>query len=285
MQLWQQAVERIVDNALAEDLGAGDITTDALIAPDLRGRAAALVKADGVLAGIDVFATAFRRVDATVEVQVALPDGSRIRRGDVVATVSGPLACILKAERVALNFLQRLSGVATETARYVEAVGERPVRIVETRKTTPGLRLLEKYAVRVGGGFNHRMNLSDGVLIKDNHIAVLQAQGLSLRDIVERARRYAPHTVAVEIEVTTVAMAAEAAATGADVILLDNMAPDEMRQAVEAIGGRARTEASGGIRLDNVRAVADSGVDIISSGALTHSVRALDISLEVEAIL
>lgn len=282
MQLWRHQVAKIVDAALEEDLGPGDITTDALIPRELLGEAAALVKGNGVLAGIEVFALTFQRLDPRVEVKVLVPDGSRIRRGDIAAVVSGPLASILKAERVALNFLTRLSGIATETARYVEAIGELPVRIVDTRKITPGLGLLEKYAVRMGGGLNHRMGLFDGVLIKDNHIAALQAQGLTIRDMIQQARRYAPHTLAVEIEVTTVAMAEEAAAAGADIIMLDNMSLEEMRQAIAILGGRAIIEASGGIRLHNVRAVAETGVHIISSGGLIHSAPALDISLEVE---
>lgn len=282
MQLWHNQVVKIVDAALEEDLGPGDITTNALISPDLLGKASALVKADGVLAGIEVFAQAFMRLDPSVEVRILVYDGCQIHSGDIVATVSGPMASILMAERTALNFVQRLSGIATETARCVEAVGELPVRIVETRKTMPGLRLLEKYAVRVGGGHNHRMGLFDGVLIKDNHIAALQAQGRTIAEIIQLARSHVPHTAAIEIEVTSVAMAEEATAAGADIIMLDNMPTEEMRQAVEAIGGRAVTEASGGIRRDNVRAAAETGVDVISMGALTHSVTALDISLKVE---
>jgi len=192
------------------------------------------------------------------------------------------VAGVLKAERVALNFLQRLSGVATATAAYVAAIAGTSARIIDTRKTTPGLRVLEKYAVRVGGGFNHRFCLSDGVLIKDNHLAALRAAGLGLRDAVAMARERVPHTTRVEVEVESLAEVEEALAAGADAILLDNMRPPEMREAVKLIAGRAITEASGGINLSTVRAVAETGVDLISAGALTHSVRALDISLDLE---
>ena len=277
------AVQQVVQRALEEDLGWGDITTDALISPSLGGRAVALAKADGILAGLQVFALAFHTVNPAVQVEALLADGNRIQPGVHLARVQGPAASILKGERVALNFLQRLSGIATETARYVEAVKGLPARIVDTRKTTPGLRWLEKYAVRVGGGHNHRFNLGDGILIKDNHIEASRAQGLSLAAIIAKMRDYAPHTLKVEIEVTSVEMAAEAAEAGADAILLDNMSPEQMKEAVQAIGGRALTEASGGIRLNTVRAVAEAGVDIISVGAITHSVPALDISLELEA--
>jgi nicotinate-nucleotide pyrophosphorylase (carboxylating) len=200
----------------------------------------------------------------------------------VIAEVEGPLAPILSAERIGLNFMQRLSGTATATRALVEAAMGTKARIVDTRKTTPGLRALERYAVRVGGGHNHRFNLADGVLLKDNHLAAGRSRGLSLPDIIAAARAGAPHTLRIEIEVTTLAEAEDAVAGGADVILLDNMSPAEMAQAVRLIDGRALTEASGGVTIDNVRAIAESGVDIISSGALTHSAKALDISLEIE---
>lgn len=275
-------VQQTVQRALEEDLSWGDITTEALIPRSLEGKAVALAKADGVLAGLQVFALAFHLVNPAVRVEALVAEGHRIHQGMHLARVEGPAISILKGERTALNFLQRLSGIATETARYVEAVKGLPARIVDTRKTTPGLRWLDKYAVRVGGGHNHRFNLGDGILIKDNHIAACRAQGMTLADIIDRMRAYAPHTLKVEIEVVSVEMAVEAADAGADAILLDNMSPEQMKEAVRAIGGRALTEASGGIRLNTVRAVAETGVDIISVGALTHSVSGLDISLELE---
>ncbi|MCX8125785.1 MAG: carboxylating nicotinate-nucleotide diphosphorylase [Dehalococcoidia bacterium] len=273
--------EKIIELALAEDLGRGDITTDTLIPPAWRGKGALLVKAPGILAGIRIAARVFRKVDPDTKLRVLVRDGSTVRPGDIVGTVTGPYASILKAERVALNFLQRLSGVATETARYVEAVKGLPVKILDTRKTTPGMRLLEKYAVRMGGGINHRLDLSDGILIKDNHISALKKQGLSLEEIIARAKKNR-RRLKVEIEVTSVAEAIRAAEAGADIIMLDNMDLTEMRRAVEAGKGKAMVEASGGMTLDRVRAVAETGVDFISIGAITHSARALDISLELE---
>jgi nicotinate-nucleotide pyrophosphorylase (carboxylating) len=218
-----------------------------------------------------------------LKVEVFLADGAEVKSGTRVAEVSGSITSILKAERVALNFLQRLSGIASDTNRYVERVKGLPVRIMDTRKTTPGLRLLEKYAVTVGGGKNHRMNLGDGILIKDNHLAILQNQGLNIGDIVVKARQSARRDLPVEVEVRTVAEALESVEAGADIIMLDNMRLEDMRKAVESIHGRALIEASGGITLDNVRAVAETGVNYISIGALTHSARALDISLQLEA--
>ena len=294
--------QSIVDMALAEDLSLGDVTTDALIDPNLRAQASIIVKRSGVLAGIEVAAFVFQRVDPSLKFDILVNDGAKVKAGDVVASLEGAVASILKAERVALNFLQRLSGIATETARYVEAVapitpsppsrddygvstyGVRTsgAKIMETRKTTPGLRALEKYAVRIGGGHNHRKNLGDGVLIKDNHLAALHSSGAYIAEVVRRARQNTPHTLKIEIEVETVEEARQAIEAGADIILLDNMSLDGMRQAVELARGRALTEASGGITLDNVRAVAETGVDFISIGALTHSPKALDISLELE---
>ena len=223
----------------------------------------------------------FRQTDPSVDTRVLMADGSEVSPGDVVADVEGSIAGILKGERVALNFLQRLSGIATATSAYVKAVQGTKASIVDTRKTVPGLRQLEKYAVRVGGGHNHRYNLADGILIKDNHIAALRAQELGLAEIVNRARENSPHTLRVEIEVESIDEAREALEAGADVILLDNMSPEEMRHVVAMSGGRRLLEASGGINLETVRAVAETGVDLISVGALTHSVRAMDISLDM----
>jgi len=275
--------EEIIDRALAEDLVKGDVTTDALIPADRRGTGLIVAKKEGILAGINIAKQVFHRVDPELKVEVLLEDGAGVKPGSKVANVSGSIASILAAERVALNFLQRLSGIASETKRYVEAVKGLPVRIMDTRKTTPGLRSLEKHAVKVGGGENHRMNLGDGILIKDNHLAALRSQGLNIKQIVARARQNSPQRLPVEVEVATASEALEAAEAEADIVMLDNMSLEDMRKAVKSIHGRALIEASGGITLDNVRAVAETGVDFISIGALTHSVTALDISLELEA--
>jgi nicotinate-nucleotide pyrophosphorylase (carboxylating) len=213
---------------------------------------------------------------------ILIHDGTSIEAGDIVGIITGSVISILKAERVALNFLQRLSGIATLTARYVEEVSGLHSKILDTRKTTPGLRGLEKYAVRMGGGYNHRMHLGDGVLIKDNHIAALRAMGMNLKDIVAKARQEAPAGITIEIEVTNTKEAVDALKAGVDIIMLDNMTPNEMKQVVNLVAGQAKIEASGGITLENVHQVAMTGVDIISIGALTHSFTALDISLEME---
>jgi len=298
-------IEEVIDRALAEDLGKGDVTTEALIPGDRRGIGFIVAKKAGILAGTGAAKQVFHRVGPELKVDILLEDGARVKPGSKVAKVSGSIASILKAERVALNFLQRLSGIASETNRYVEAVKGLPVRIMDTRKTTPGLRSLEKYAVKVGGGENHRMNLGDGILIKDNHLAALRSQGLNIKEIIARARQNAPLSLRatptlslrgakrrsnlqarqtqVEVEVGTVSEALEAVEAGADIVMLDNMSLEDMRKAAKSIHGRALIEASGGITLDNVRAVAETGVDFISIGALTHSARALDISLEFEA--
>jgi len=282
VNLPQEQVDNIIDLALAEDISHGDVTSETLIPPDLQGKASLLVKAEGVLAGGEVAKRLFLRVDSSLKVDLLVKDGAKIKRGDIIATVSGRVISILKAERVALNFLQRLSGIASQTAQYIAETRETGVRITDTRKTTPGLRLLEKYAVRMGGGHSHRFHLGDGILIKDNHLAALRALGMSLKDIVAKAKQNAPHGLTVEVEVNTVEEALEAAAAGADIIMLDNMPPDEMRRVVSLLPEHVKTEASGGITLTNVRAAAMSGVNIISIGALTHSVKALDISLELE---
>lgn len=282
MQMPKFIVQEIIARALKEDLGWGDITTQALVPAEARASGSVLVKEAGVLAGIHVLEQVFLSLDEDIQVQILVEDGARVSPGDVVAIVEGSAASILSAERVAMNFLQRLSGIATLTSRYVEAVKGLLVRIADTRKTTPGLRALEKYAVRMGGGFNHRQNLSDGVIIKDNHLAILRSLGQTMGEIVAKAREGAPHTVQIEVEVETVEDAIEAVEAGADVVLLDNLNLEEMRRAVRAVAGRVPLEASGGVTLENVRQIAETGVDIISSGALTHSAKALDISLEVE---
>jgi nicotinate-nucleotide pyrophosphorylase (carboxylating) len=276
-------LDKVIDLALAEDIAFGDITSKALIPPGLSGRASLLVKARGVLAGIEVAQHVFRCVDPALDVAVLVADGTAVRPGDIVASVSGGVAGILKAERTALNFLQRLSGIASLTAQYVARIKGTGAGIYDTRKTTPGLRLLEKYAVLMGGGHNHRLHLGDAVLIKDNHIGALRAAGMSLVDIVTKARRNTPAGITIEVEVTSVAEAREALQAGADIIMLDNMGLDDMARVVKLAAGRAKIEASGGIKLANVRQVALTGVDIISVGALTHSYKSLDISLELES--
>ena len=278
--LWKQ-VEQAIDRALAEDLSFGDVTTESLIPPDQQGRAAIIAGEEGVLAGVEVAKEVFLRVDPSIRFEALVQDGAKVRKGDVVAVIDGKAASILKGERVALNFLIRLSGIASETARYVEATKGLKAWITDTRKTTPGIRPLEKYAVRVGGGKNHRQHLGDGILIKDNHLAVFRSLGLGIKEAIQRARQSS--TMKIEVEVENVGEGEEALEAGADALLLDNMAIKDMRRVVELAQGRALIEASGGITLDNVRQVAETGVDLISVGALTHSARSLDLSLELEA--
>ncbi len=278
----EEQVNNIIDLALAEDISHGDVTSEALIPPELQGKASLLVKAKGVVAGGEVARKVFLRVDPSLQVKVLTKDGAKVKPGDIVATIFGSVASILKAERVALNFLNRLSGIASQTAQYVAKTQGLPVIITDTRKTTPGLRLLEKYAVRAGGGQNHRLHLGDGILIKDNHLAALRALGMSLKEIIAKAKQNAPRGLTVEVEVNTAEEALDAADAGVDIIMLDNMSPDEMRRVVSLILGQVKVEASGGITLANVRATAMAGVNIISIGALTHSPKALDICLELE---
>lgn len=282
LQLSDEQLDSLIDLALAEDISHGDITSEALIPPNLSGKASIMVKEKGVLAGVNVAGRVFHRVDPSLKIKVRIKDGATVQAGDIVATVTGNVISILKAERTALNFLQRLSGIASLTAQYVAATSGLTAKITDTRKTTPGLRLLEKYAVRMGGGHNHRLHLGDAVLIKDNHIAAMRTLGMSLKETVTKAKHNVPRGITVEVEVTSTQEALEAVEAGADIIMLDNMSPDAMRQAVKLVSGRAKIEASGGITLANVRQVAITGVDIISIGALTHSHRALDISLEIE---
>ena len=274
----------IIDLALAEDTGHGDITSEILIPEKLRGKATLLVKEAGILAGGELARDIFLRVDPSLKVDLLIKDGSKIKPGDIIGTVSGKVAGILKAERVVLNFMQRLSGIASQTALYVAEIKDCHAKIVDTRKTTPGLRTLEKYAVRMGGGQNHRMHMGDAVLIKDNHIAALRKMGMSLTDIVKKAKDKAPKGMTVEVETTTPEEAREAAAAGATMIMFDNMSPALMRNALALLPKGIKTEASGGITLETLRAAAETGVDIISIGALTHSVKALDISLELETL-
>jgi nicotinate-nucleotide pyrophosphorylase (carboxylating) len=281
--LTEKQLDAIIDIALDEDTSHGDVTSEALIPPDLSGKASLLVKEKGVLAGIEVAGRVFQCIDPSLAIEILIKDGAKIQPGDIAATIVGSVISILKAERTALNFLQRLSGIASLTAQYVEETKGLNARIVDTRKTTPGLRRLEKYAVRMGGGHNHRMHLGDAVLIKDNHIAALHAIGMSLKDIVAKARQNAPAGMTIEVEVTSTGETLEALKAGADIIMMDNMSANEIRQVVSMVAGQAKLEASGGITLANIHQVAMTGVDIISIGALTHSYKALDISLEMES--
>jgi len=297
MTLDPTLIRQLVRVALAEDRAAEDVTTAALVPPDQRGRAVVCAKAEGVLAGLALAEAVFAAVDASLRWTALKADGDRLHPGDRIAEAEGSLASILRAERAALNFLTHLSGVATAAAEAVRALEGSGCRLRDTRKTVPGLRVLEKYAVRVGGGKNHRLDLADGVLIKDNHIAALRARadapggsgfnltGLGVGDAVRLAREAAPG-MRIEVEVTDLAEAREAIKAGADELLLDNMSPGEMRKVVALAAGREPRpflEASGGITLANARRVAETGVDYISMGAITHSAPALDLSLEVEA--
>lgn len=271
----QFEVERIIRTALREDIGLGDMTTDVTVPADAVGRAELVAKENFTLAGLDPAAEVFRTLDPEVKFEKLFEDGRAVRRGDVIAWLKGSAQALLQGERVALNLLQRMSGIATLTALYVEqVVGTRAV-IVDTRKTAPGLRALDKYAVRMGGGRNHRIGLFDGVLIKENHIA---AAG-GIHAAISRAREKLPHTLKIEVETATLAEVAEALDAGADIIMLDNMDLADLRLGVELIAGKALVEASGGVNLERVREIAETGVDIISVGALTHSVRAADISM------
>ena len=269
------SVDGLVRAALAEDLGAGDLTTRLTVAPDTRGRAEIAAKEAAVVAGLPLICKACDAAGGGVEVQELVADGTHVIIGDILAVLKGPAHTLLATERVILNFLQHLSGVATLTNRFVAAVSGCGCRVVDTRKTIPGLRTLEKYAVRVGGGFNHRYGLNDGILIKNNHITAAGDVGAA----VAAARVGAPHGLKVEVECSTLGEVNEALTAGAEIILLDNMAVETITEAVRRIAGRAVVEASGGIDLDNVRAVAEAGVDIISIGALTHSAPAIDIHM------
>jgi nicotinate-nucleotide pyrophosphorylase (carboxylating) len=270
--------EEIVRRALEEDIGSGDVTTLAIVPPQTRLRGRFLIKEAGVIAGLPVAGLVFELLDPKVRFRPLVKDGTAVRSGDVVAEVEGPGRAILSGERTALNFLQRMSGIATLTRRYVEAVAGTRAVILDTRKTAPGLRLLDKWAVRLGGGQNHRMGLYDMVLIKDNHIAA--AGGIT--KAVEQVRRERGTELEIEVEVKNLVELEEALMLGVERIMLDNMDLTMMRQAVEIAAGRAKLEASGGVTLENVAAIAATGVDYISVGALTHSVKALDISLEIE---
>jgi nicotinate-nucleotide pyrophosphorylase (carboxylating) len=272
------AVEQLIKTALEEDIGPGDITTMSTIAPASAANGFFRAKRDGVVAGLIVVEKVFAFIDPAVRVRLLAHDGDAVKKGEVVAEVDGPTRSLLLGERTALNFLQRLSGTATLARQYVEAVKELPSKIIDTRKTTPGFRTLEKYAVRMGGATNHRFGLYDAALIKDNHIA---AAG-SISDAVRRVRKHSPFMAKVEVECTNLDQVREAIAAAADVIMLDNMNIEQMAEAVRVVAKRAAVEASGGINMDTVRQVAATGVDFISVGALTHSAPSLDFNMKIQ---
>lgn len=271
-------IDDIIKNALAEDIGTGDITTFSTIDNNEMVKGKFISKENGVLCGIEIVKRVYELLDNRIELNILYNDGDYLQSGDIIATVNGYAQSILIGERVALNFLQLMSGIASKAYLYVKAIEGTRAKICDTRKTTPGLRILEKYAVRVGGGSNHRFNLSDGVLIKDNHI---KAAG-GIKQAVDKARAAIPHTMKIEVEVENSVMIDEALQAGADIIMLDNMTTEEMTHSVEQIAGRALVEASGNMGDRNLQEIAETGVDLISIGALTHTIKAMDISLRFE---
>ncbi|MGG1443987.1 carboxylating nicotinate-nucleotide diphosphorylase [Brevibacillus laterosporus] len=276
--LWNKRdLQRKIEEWLFEDVGHGDITTMTTIPADEKGTGILYAKEPGMIAGLDIAEQVFHTVDHELDFQRLVPEGSQVQKGDVIAEVTGSVQAVLTGERLALNLLQRLSGIATRTQLFVREISLTQARVVDTRKTTPGLRLLEKYAVRVGGGHNHRFALYDAVMIKDNH-----SKGAGgIKEAVRKAREAIPHTMKIEVEAESLKQVHEALEAGADIIMLDNMSCDMMREAVQIIQGKAIIEASGGVTLETVRAIAETGVDVISVGGLTHSVTALDISLDL----
>lgn len=279
--LSQAQIDRVVQMALDEDAPWGDITSEAFLPADATATATLSAREPGVFSGGDVFAAAFRLTDVATATTLHVDDGARFEAGSVLATVTGPARALLRAERIGLNFCQRMSGIATLTRAFVDAVAGTATHIADTRKTTPGLRALERHAVRSGGGHNHRFSLSDAVMAKDNHLAVLTAAGVSVTDAIAQARGRLSHTTTIEVEVDRLDQIEPVLAGGVDVIMLDNFSLDELRQGVAIVADRAIVEASGNVTLDTVRAIAETGVDVISSGALTHSVSALDLGLDV----
>jgi len=271
-------INEVLDRAFREDIGAGDLTTIYTVPSNAAGNGRLLAREKGLLAGVNAAVAAFCYLDNSVECECLLSDGDPVEEGSLVMMVNGPFKPILSSERIALNLLQRLSGIATQTARWAEEIKDYPARLVDTRKTTPGLRLLEKYAVRIGGGLNHRLALDGGILIKENHITAAGGIGEAVRSIRNRA----PFTLRIEVEVTSLEELEEALDAGADIIMLDNMKPALMQQAVELNNGRALLEASGNITRQHLKEVASTGVDFISCGALTHSSRVLDFSFVLE---
>ena len=276
--MWnKRELGRKIEEWLHEDIGFGDVTTMSTIPANEQGIGILYAKEEGVVAGLPIAQQVFETVDPALSFHAKVEEGTRVEIGDQIAEVSGSVRSILSGERLALNLLQRLSGIATKTSEYAEAVAETKARVVDTRKTTPGMRFLEKYAVRIGGGYNHRFALYDAVMIKDNHI---KGAG-SIAQAVAAARASIPHTMTVEVEAESLDQVREALEAGADIIMLDNMSNEQMAEAVQLIDGRAVVEASGGVNLETIGAIAKTGVDVISVGALTHSVKAFDISLDL----
>ena len=269
-------MDRLIKQALEEDIGNEDVTTNSVMRSYKRGSVKLICKQDGIICGLAVFERVFKLLDENTTVEVFVKDGDEVKKGKMLAMVSGDIRVLLSGERVALNFLQRMSGIATYTRNVAKLLEGSKTKLLDTRKTTPNMRVFEKYAVRTGGGNNHRFNLADGVLLKDNHIG---AAG-GVKRAVEMAREYAPFVRKIEVEVESLAMCKEALEAGADIIMLDNMSVADMKKAVEMIGGRALTECSGNVTLENIKNIVDTGVDFVSSGALTHSAPILDLSLK-----
>lgn len=268
--------EHLIMQALEEDISSEDVTTNAVMKEAVEGKVDLICKQDGIIAGLDVFKRVFQLLDDHIQVELYCKDGDKVKKGQLMGTVTGDIRVLLSGERVALNYLQRMSGIATYTNEVASLLKGSNTKLLDTRKTTPNMRIFEKYAVRVGGGYNHRYNLSDGVLLKDNHIG---AAG-SVKKAVQMAKEYAPFVRKIEVEVENMDMVKEAVEAGADIIMLDNMSPEEMKEAVELIDGRAETECSGNVTKENIERVVSVGVNYISSGALTHSAPILDISLK-----
>lgn len=268
--------DKLIQMALEEDITSEDVSTNAVMPKAQKGSVDLIAKQDGIIAGLDVYARTFELLDADTQIEFQCADGDVVKKGQLLAVVTGDIRVLLSGERVALNYLQRMSGIATYTHEVVELLKGSSVTLLDTRKTTPNCRIFEKYAVRVGGGQNHRYNLSDGVLLKDNHIG---AAG-SVTKAIQMAKAYAPFVRKIEVEVETLEQVKEAAEAGADIIMLDNMTPDTMKQAVDLINGRAKTECSGNITRENIKKIREIGVDYVSSGALTHSAPILDISMK-----
>lgn len=269
-------MDNLILMALREDISSEDITTNSVMREAKLGTVKLICKQDGVIAGLDVFQRTFELLDEKTQVKRYFKDGDEVKKGDHLADVTGDIRVLLSGERVALNYLQRMSGIATYTRNVVKLLGDSKVRLLDTRKTTPNMRIFEKYAVKMGGGYNHRYNLSDGILLKDNHI---DAAG-GVKEAIQMAKDYAPFVRKIEVEVENLDMLREALEAGADIIMLDNMTPEMMKEAVKIVDGRAKTECSGNITKENIEKVIDTGVDYISSGALTHSAPILDISLK-----
>ncbi|WP_167137993.1 carboxylating nicotinate-nucleotide diphosphorylase [Diaminobutyricimonas sp. TR449] len=279
--LTDSRLDAVVSAALDEDAPWGDITSTAVLPAAAQAQATLTAREPGVLAGSEAFSAAMRLTDATITVDFAARDGDRFDAGDELARVTGPARSVLTGERVGLNFVQRMSGIATLTARFVAAVAGTGARIVDTRKTTPGLRMLERHAVRCGGGHNHRYSLSDAVLVKDNHLAVLTAGGRDLTEALREVRKRIGHTTHFEVEVDRIEQIEPVMAAGVDTIMFDNFSVDQLREGVALVAGRALIDASGGVSLDTVAAIAATGVNVISVGALTHSARAIDLGLDI----